>query len=144
MCALPGKDSYWYLSPFAFCRNQRCPRSGGFPLPFDDLPRTWQDDTPDKSLRVLPPDEWKATFGCFVCGFLDTYTADDVEDELVLKQSEARYHSDGVCFCVESRCGDAHCGLPAKWYVDISDATESDLRQRLQRNHFFGKLPCGH
>jgi hypothetical protein len=138
------KGSYWYLAPFSFCRNEHCHREGGFPLPFDDLPQTYQHDSPDKSLLVLPPDGWKAMFGCFVCGFVDIYTAADVEDEIVLKQSEGRYHSDGACFCVESRCGETRCRLPAKWYVDICGATESDLQQRLRQNYFFGTLPCGH
>ena len=143
MCGL-SKGSYWYLAPFAFCRNEYCSGSGSFPLPFDNLPQTNKHESPNRSLLVLPPDGWKAMFGCFACGFVDTYTAADMEDGIELKQSEGRYHSDGVCFCVEARCGDGSCRLPAKWYVDISDATESDLRQRLQQNHFFGKLPCGH
>ncbi len=141
---------FWYLSPFAFCKNQYCHREGGFPLPFDNLPQTNLDElrgpieSEDKGLLVLPPDGWSAMFGCFVCGFVDTYEADDVDDAIVQKQSEGVYHNDAVCFCVEAQCGDGRCRLPAKWYVDISGATENDLRQLLQRNHFFGTLPCGH
>ena len=141
------KDSFWYLSPFAFCKNQYCRREGGFPLPFDNLPQTNSeelDGPEDKSLLVLPPDGWSAMFGCFVCGFVDTYVVDDVCESVIQRQSEGKFHNDGVCFCVEALCGDERCGLPAKWYVDISGATENDLRQRLQHNYFFGTLPCGH
>jgi len=142
-----SQEVYWYLAPFVFCKNQYAPHNGGFPLPFDNLPQTnmagpYQPE--DKGLLVLPPDGWSAMFGCFQCGLVDTYTADDVDDEVVQKRSEGRYHSDGVCFCVEALCGDGRCGLPTKWYVDISGATENDLRQRLQHNYFFGTLPCGH
>lgn len=95
-----AKGSYWYLAPFAFCRNRDCRRHGGFPLPFDNLPQTWLGDSPDKGLLVLPPDGWQASIGCFVCGFVDTYTAADVMDERVLRASETRYHNDAVCWCV--------------------------------------------
>ncbi len=149
MCGF-WEGSYWYLAPFAFCRNQhfRHPENkGSFPLPFDDLPQTNMEElheSQDKGQLVLPPDGWSAMFGCFSCGLVDTYTAADVDESIVLKQSEGRYHNDAVCFCVEALCGDGRCRLPAKWYVDISGATENGLRQLLQQNHFFGKLPCGH
>lgn len=141
---------FWYIAPFIFCHNQYFRHDGGFPLPFDNLPQTNSDDlyetivSEGKSQLVLPPDGWSAMFGCFACGLVDMYEADDVDDSIVLKQSEGVFHNDGVCFCVEARCGDGRCRIPAKWYVDISGATENDLRQRLQRNHFFGTLPCGH
>ncbi len=139
---------YWYLAPFAVCKNQYVRHEGGFPLPFDNLPQTDIDDiqseTEEKYQLVLPPDGWKATFGCFVCGLVDTYTADDVESKIVLRETEGVFHSDGVCMCVEVQCADRYCRTPDKWYVDISGATESDLRQRLQQGHFFGMLPCGH
>ena len=146
------KDGFWYLSPFAFCKNQYARHDGGFPLPFDNLPQTnheelckpMLDESEDKGLLVLPPDGWSATFGCFVCGLVEVYGADDVDDSIVLKESEGVYHSDGVCMCVEVQCADRYCRTPDKWYVDISGATESDLRQRLQQGHFFGKLRCGH
>jgi hypothetical protein len=95
------------------------------------------DESEEKDQLVLPPDEWQAMLGCLVCGLVDTYTADDVDASIVLKPSEGVYHNDAVCFCVEAQCADGRFRLPAKWYVDISGATENDLRQRLQSNHFF-------
>jgi hypothetical protein len=146
------KDHYWYLAPFIGCNNHtfHFPKGGEgmrFPLPFDDLPQTDEDQLfgeEDGDQQVLPPDGWSAMFGCFACGLVDNYIADDVFGDVVPKRSLGRYHSDGVCFCVEARCDDARCKLPAKWFVDISGATENDLQQRLRQGHFFGKLPCGH
>jgi hypothetical protein len=145
---------FWYITPFAFCRNQHFdhfgePRGRGLiPLPFDNLPQTnideLQGEIEEKSRLVLPPADWKALIGCCECGFVDTYTAEDVDGVIVPKESEAVFHSDAVCICVEVRCADKRCEPPAKWYVDISGATENDLRQCLQQNHFFGTLPCGH
>jgi hypothetical protein len=141
-----SKGTFWYLAPFVFCKNEYFRHDGGFPLPFDNLPQTDNERmyTEEAYQQVWPPDGWKATFGCFVCGLVEVYEADDVEDSIVLKASEAVYHSDGVCMCVEVQCADRYCKTPDKWYVDISGATENDLRQRLQQGHFFGKLPCGH
>jgi len=143
-----AKGSFWYLTPFAFCKNQYFRhKNGGFPLPFDNLPQTDEEriyGPEEEYQQVWPPDGWKAKFGCFACGLVEVYEADDVDDSLVLKESEGVYHSDGVCMCVEVQCGDRHCRTPDKWYVDISGATENDLRQRLQQGYFFGKLPCGH
>jgi len=138
------KDHYWYLAPFIGCRNgtfhfRKNAEEMRFPLPFDNLPQTDEDQLfaeEDGDRPVLPPDEWSAMFGCLACGFVDNYTADDVFGDVVPKQSLGRYHSDGVCFCVEVRCDDGRCKLPAKWYVDISGATEDDLRQRLQKVTF--------
>jgi hypothetical protein len=146
------KDHYWYLAPFLGCHNTdfHYPRGGEgmrIPLPFDNLPQTDEDqlfESEEGDRQVLPPDGWSTTFGCFSCGLVDNYTGDDVFGDVVPKRSLGRYHSDGVCICVEAQCADRRCKAPAKWYVDISDATENDLRQRLQRRDFFGKLPCGH
>jgi hypothetical protein len=143
----PLQGGFWYLAPFIFCNNQYFRHEGGFPLPFDNLPQTNLDElieSEEKDRLVWPPDGWSAMFGCFACGFVDNYVSDDVNDSVVQKDSEGVFHSDGVCICVEALCGDGRCRLPAKWYVDISGATESDLLQRLRSNHFFGTLPCGH
>lgn len=143
--------SFWYLGPFAFCKNPYFDHPRGkavFPLPFDNLPQTDIDDiqveTEEKDQLVLPPDEWSAMFGCFSCGLVETYDADDVDSMIVLRASEGVFHNDGVCMCVEARCADLRCKAPAKWYVDISDATENDLLTRLRQGYFFGTLPCGH
>jgi hypothetical protein len=140
---------HWYQAPFAVCRNEYFSHANGdgFPLPFDNLPQTNQDElfSPQgKTPLVLPPGGWSAMIGCFECGLVETYGADDVEDEVVERQSEGIFHNDCVCFCVQAQCGDPRCQGKTEWYVDISGATESDLRRRLQENHFFGKLLCGH
>ena len=142
---------FWYLGPVTTCKNKYFdhPRwTEEMPLPCENLPQTdvdeIQSEIEEKYQSVLPPDGWQAMIGCFSCGFVDTYTADDVECAIVPKPSEGVFHADGVCICVEARCADPRCRLPAKWYVDITDWTENDLLQRLQQSYFFGKLPCGH
>jgi len=115
------EDSYWYLAPFVWCRNRYARHTGGFLLSFDNLPQTNQEElisrsseSEDKGLLVLPPDGWSAMLGCFSCGLVDTYVADDVDDTIVEKQSEGRYHSDGVCICVEARCAEGVSTLLCK------------------------------
>ena len=95
-----AKGCFWYLAPFAFCKNRHFLRhNGGFPLPYDNLPQTDHERVygPEEEYQqVWPPDGWKATFGCFACGLVEVYEADDVDDQIVLKASEGVYHSDGV------------------------------------------------
>ena len=70
------RGSYWYLSPFIFCKNQYFRHEGGFPLPFENLPQTDLEQLQgpeDIGPQVLPPDGWKATFGCFACGLVEVY-----------------------------------------------------------------------
>lgn len=142
---------FWYLGPFTTCKNKYFDHPSWteeITLPWESLPRTDADEIhseiEEKSQSLLPPDGWQGKLGCFSCGLVDTYNADDVECALVPKPSEGVFHSDGACFCVEGRCVGERCKAPVRWYVDTRDATEGELLQRLRQNHFFGELPCGH
>ena len=138
-------DHHWYIAPFIECKNREC--RSRIPLPFDELPPTsWEQANAleDRDPRVLPPDGWSASFGCFECGVLDNYSQSDVFDHIVPKLSPGKYHSDARCFCVEGPCGHRGCTTRAKLYVETQGETENDLRDLLNQEHFRGLLPCGH
>lgn len=137
------------LIPFIYCKHRSDPACPRIVLPYSDLRAVPEEEQTDLWLEERyqpdwPPDEWSATFGCSICGFLSQYTSVDVEWEIVPRSHPGVYHSGANCFCIEFRCAQRNCKAPARIQVEKIEATERDILNLFRESFFIGTLPCGH
>lgn len=142
------EDMFWYAAPVLVCHGNH--QRAEIPLPYADLPQTNRDEWWSEeggNLLELPPDDWRATFGCLKCGLVDTYGPPDVKASLVLHPTEGKFHSGTNCYCAEVQCGKPGCEVPAKLHVNavpFDQEIERWLADQIRGGIFHGQLPCDH
>jgi hypothetical protein len=132
-----------FTAPFLECSKCR----SLIPLPYGELPRITPSQLHDTEVEgqiVLPPDEWKATFGCLKCAHVSNYDAPDIVP-LSRPRGDARgYHDAATLFVATFPCAKMHCKSPATVYTNIESGGAAEYLRLLRSGFFQGKLSCGH
>lgn len=139
----PNEDVLLFSAPVVGCA--KCYES--IALPYGELPRialAQLFDTQTEDQIELPPDGWKATFGCRACGHVSSYTDEDVISDAHRHGDAAGYHDAARLFAASFPCGNMHCKAPARVYANIESGDASEYPRLLRSGFFWGILPCGH
>jgi hypothetical protein len=144
-------EPVYYLAPIIECKNPRNDfRNSEYDpdrvchtifLPYPILPLATYDETADPI--DWPAMDWKRPFVCIECGQFQEYSESDVTWIEVIKSGPGQYRNDTNCFSVELTCARPDCKTPIKFFVELQNCTEADLRNEIKRG-FMGNWLCGH
>jgi hypothetical protein len=148
---LSDEEPVYYLAPIVQCNSPKNDwRLSNYDpdlqchtifLPYPVLPPASSDES-DEPIE-WPALDWKRPFVCIECGLFQEFSEADVGWVEVMKSTSGRYRNDTNCYSVEISCSRPDCRTAIKFYVELHDRTEADLRKDIKKG-FMGSWPSGH
>ena len=128
------------LAPSVRCKNPNCPVSPSILLPYPypvevfEGPPNW------------PNDAWGAYIACYDCGFVYTYSKQDVRWVAFGSQFLNQLHAHRAFYSLKIRCAEERCQLPIEihTYTGLS-TTIGEAREKVENGNARQTVcPAGH